>query len=90
MSTTLTLDQEDELNRLRRRIVLRSALIDFTFLQGDDDLKLTDHFAGDFTVAEAILELVDDIRDAADNIGQIIDRAKDDPEVSVANESVGA
>jgi hypothetical protein len=71
----MTLDQVDELERLRRRIQLRTVLIDYTFLQ-DEHLKLEDAFTGEgtgeYTVAEAIAELLDDIREAAHGIEKIM------------------
>ena len=67
------MEEVDELHTLQRRIQLRSALIDYTFLQ-DDGLKLTDEFIGDGTVAEGVQNLLGDVDAAAAAIKAVLTR----------------
>jgi hypothetical protein len=69
--TVLSLDQVDELERLQRRIQLRTGLIKY-LLEEDQHANIKEPFIGEITVLNAAQELLADINDAAERIGKIM------------------
>lgn len=72
--TALSPDQVDEIDRLRLRIVFRIQMINILFLENalEGHLALTHPFVEDCTVAEAMQELLEDMRQAATGIGALV------------------